>query len=181
MQANLRKQESRYVTTIDQHQPTHGFTRHGHAVHGRVVDHLPTDTAYQRFNRKIALWLTTNVGTTTCFWIFLLFTLTVLPSVLFAMGYIPKHWVLPAFFTGFGFELLATWLLSTCFQLILLPGLMVGQNLQNEAAHASTTKTFEDVEEARNGIQETLKLLDIHIEGGLKAILDAIESLKTTQ
>ena len=28
------------MTTIGQHQPTHGFTRHDHAVHGRVVDHL---------------------------------------------------------------------------------------------------------------------------------------------
>ncbi|MGA3354705.1 MAG: hypothetical protein ABSD85_16220 [Acidimicrobiales bacterium] len=88
--------------------------------------------------------------------------------------------MLSAFFTGFGFELLATWLLSTCFQLILLRGLMVGQNLQNEAADARTAKTFEDVEEARNGIQETLRLLDCHTEGGLKTILDAIESLETT-
>jgi hypothetical protein len=53
-------------------------------VHGRLVDHLPTDTAYQRFNKRVALWLTTNLGTTTCFWIFLLLTLTASPSILFA-------------------------------------------------------------------------------------------------
>jgi hypothetical protein len=63
---------------------------------------------------------------------------------------------------------------------VLLPALMVGQNLQNEAAGARAAKTFEDVEDARNGIEQALKLLDIHEEGGIKAILDAIAGLPGT-
>ena len=57
---------------------------------------------------------------------------------------------------------------------------MVGQNLQIEAADARAAKTFEDVEDARNSIKQALTLLDIHTEGGLKTLLDAIEALKTT-
>lgn len=41
--------------------------------------------------------------------------------------------------------------------------------------------TFEDVEDARNGIQRALTLLDVHTEGGIKVILDAIEALRTAR
>ncbi len=36
---------------------------------------------------------------------------------------------------------------SQAIQLVLLPALMVGQNLQNVAADARAAKTFEDVED----------------------------------
>ncbi len=130
-------------------KPHFGHTAAGMPVHMHVTDHLPDASAYQRFNKRVALWLTKNVGTMTCFWVFLLATLFVLPSVLYAMGFVSLKHVLPVFLLGFGFELLATWLLSTCFQLILLPGLMVGQNLQNQAADARAAKQFEDVEEIK--------------------------------
>ena len=82
--------------------------------------------------------------------------------------------------TANGFILVVSWTSQNFIQLVLLPALMVGQNLQNEAADARATKTFEDVEDARNGIQQTLTLLDIHTEGGIKVILDAIETLQST-
>ncbi|MGC1405395.1 MAG: hypothetical protein WA938_01495 [Candidatus Dormiibacterota bacterium] len=84
------------------HVPTHGFTSRGAAVHGRVIDHLPTDTPYQRFNKAVALWLTSHVGSMTCFWVFLLMTLCVLPSVLYAMGVVSLKRILPVFVLGFG-------------------------------------------------------------------------------
>ena len=59
--------------------PTHGFTRHGHAVHGKVVDHMPTDTAFQRFNKKLATQVTKSVGTMICFYIFCFLALLSLP------------------------------------------------------------------------------------------------------
>ena len=59
--------------------------------------------------------------------------------------------------------------------------MMVGQNLQNEAADARAAKTFEDVEEARECIKKALSLLDVHTEGGLKVVLDAVKSLKAPQ
>ena len=70
---------------------------------------------------------------------------------------------------------LVAWVAQTFIQLVLLPALMVGQNLQNAAADARAAKTFEDVEDARNCIRQALSLLDVHTEGGLKVILDAIE------
>ena len=164
-------------TAIDQKHPVHGFTRLGQAVHKRTVDHLPTESRYQRVNKAVAVALTKYVGTMTCFWVFCLLAFFSLPAIL--SGFSVFHSAFPAVIIKASIIALVAWVAQTFIQLVLLPALMVGQNLQNEAADARATKTFEDVEDARNGIERALKLLDIHEEGGIKAILDAIESLKT--
>jgi cobalamin biosynthesis protein CobD/CbiB len=165
-------------TAIDQEQPIHGFTRLGQAVHKRTVDHLPTESRYQRLNKAVAIALTKYIGTMTCFWVFCILALFSLPAVL--SGFSVFHSVFPAVLIKASIIALVAWVAQTFIQLVLLPALMVGQNLQNEAADARATKTFEDVEDARNSIKQALVLLDINTEGGLKVVLDAIESLKTT-
>ncbi len=154
--------------------PTHGVTRLGQAVHKRTVDHLPDNTAYQRFNKKLAMIITNNIGTMTCFWLFCVISLSSLPAVLLS-----AHVITAAGFLGAeGFIICVSWLSQNFIQLVLLPALMVGQNLQNAAADARAAKTFEDVEDARESIQRALHLLDCHTEGGLGTILAAIEGLK---
>ena len=125
--------------------PTHGYTSTGAPVHGRTSDHLPGQTRYQRINKRIAAMLTKRVGTMTTFWIFCGLSFMSLPAVLVLSHTIPAHWV-PPFFRTFGFSLLVAWLCQNFIQLILLPALMVGQNLQNEASDARAAKTFEDVQ-----------------------------------
>jgi hypothetical protein len=114
----------------------------------------------------------------TCFWVFCLLALFSLPAVL--SGFSVFHSAFPAVIIKTSIIALVAWVAQTFIQLVLLPALMVGQNLQNEAADARATKTFEDVEDARNGIEQALKLLDIHEEGGIKAILDAIVGLRAS-
>lgn len=129
-------------------EPHFGWTRSGQAVHLRTEDHHGAGSRYQRVNKRLALLLTSKVGSMTCFWVFWGVCFTILPSVLHAMG-LSSMPLVPRFMLSFGFNLLGTWLFSTCFQLTLLPALMVGQNLQNEAADARAAKTFEDVEELK--------------------------------
>jgi hypothetical protein len=162
------------MATPGQSAPTHGFTRHGQAVHKRTLDHLPTRTGYQRFNKRLATLITQNVGTMTCFWVFCVISLSSLLAVLYAAHIIGTV----GFLTAVGFILIVSWLSQNLIQLVLLPALMVGQNLQNEAADARAAKTFEDVEEARNCLRQVLDLLDCHTQGGLETILDAVEKLK---
>lgn len=158
----------------DESVPAHGFTRHGQAVHRRTVDHLPARTAYERFNKRLALVITKNIGTMSCFWLFCVISLSSLLAVMYA-----AHIIGPVgFLTAGGFILMVSWLSQNFIQLVLLPALMVGQNLQNEAADVRAAKTFEDVEDARAGIKTALDLLDVHTAGGLKDLLDAVESLK---
>jgi hypothetical protein len=63
------------------------------------------------------------------------------------------------------------WVSQNFIQLVLLPALMVGQNLQNAAADARAAKTFEDVEKIIN-------LLDAHTQGGLHDVILAVEGLR---
>ena len=174
--ARISTEGDRHVPTSEQQQPVHGFTRLGQAVHKRTMDHLPSNTPYQRFNKRLAMAITSNVGTMTCFWLFCVISFSSLLAVLHAAHIISTV----GFLTAAGFILIVSWLSQNFIQLVLLPALMVGQNLQNEAADARAAKTFEDVEDARECIKKALALLDIHTEGGLKVILDAVESLKTS-
>ena len=114
--------------------------------------------AVDGFNAKVAVLLTKVVGTMWCFYVFNGIALISLPS---------------AVHTG-QLTIIINWVSSNWIQLILLPALMVGQNVQSAAADARAVKTFNDTE-------EILNRLDVHTEGGLKAILDAIDQLKTTR
>jgi hypothetical protein len=165
------------MTTLDatapaqpQHHriPSFGFTRLGHAVHARTFDHLPTSTAYARFNKYLAVWITNNVGTMSCFWIFCVIALLGLPAAM-----VEAHVISPTIglIGEAGFVIMVQWVAQSFLQLVLLPSLMVGQNLQNEAADARAAKTFEDVE-------KIIDLLDCHTQGGLAEVLADIDALR---
>jgi hypothetical protein len=150
-------------------QPHWGFTRHHRfAVHARTTDHLRPregDSTYQRFNKRIALWQANNIGTMTAYWTTLFLCLCALPAVLDQMGVLSTR----VFFARYGFYLLLTWGISTTFQAVMLPGLLVGQSLQNEAADARAAKQFEDSEQIRDW-------LDLKTQGGLTAVLKTVEN-----
>jgi hypothetical protein len=152
-------------------RPAHGYTRLGLAVHGHVHDHMRADTRYARFNKKVAITITRYVGSMTCFWVFCMLSLCSLPSVL--SGFEVFHGTFPAWMVKISIIALVAWIAQTFLQLVLLPSIMVGQNLQNEAADARSAKTFEDVE-------VVLDRLNCETQGGLKDILVAIESLRAT-
>jgi hypothetical protein len=147
--------------------PHFGHTLTGKPVHLRTHDFHPADTAYAKFNKLIALWMFKNVGTMTAFWVTLFLCLCALPAVLFQMHIIGITIV----FTGYGFYLLLTWGISTTFQAVMLPGLMVGQNLQNEAADARAEKQFNDTE-------VIVDRLDLDTQGGLQVIEDHLKKIE---
>lgn len=60
---------------------------------------------------------------------------------------------------------------------MLLPIIIVGQNLQNAAADARAAKTFDDVETVKQAQATALDRLDEHTAGGIKTVLDRIDSL----
>jgi hypothetical protein len=107
------------------------------------------------FNAKVALVLTKVVGTMWCFYVFNGIALVSLPSAI----------------RSGNLTILINWVSSNWIQLVLLPALMVGQNLQSEAADRRAKRTFQDTE-------KILDRLDTHTAGGLRDILDAIEALK---
>lgn len=152
------------------HQPTHGVTKSGRLVHAKTKDHLPAHTAYARFNKRAAILITERVGTMTTTWIFCLLALASLPAILNGTGWLAKGffpgWLVAASLIG-----LVAWVAQTFIQLVLLPAIMVGQNVQSEASDARAAKTFEDTE-------RILDQLSLETEGGLATILAAIKELK---
>jgi Zn-dependent protease with chaperone function len=147
--------------------PRFGFTRHGLAVHARVADHHPAATPYQRFNKRVAMALTGGVGTMTCFWLFCCLSLCSLPAVLSAFSAFRGDF--PAWMIRASIIALVAWVAQTLIQLVLLPALMVGQQLQNMAADARAAKTFEDVE-------RVIDLLRLDTDGGLRDLYDKLHA-----
>ena len=145
----------------------HGITKSGQIVHKKTIDHMSTETKYARFNKKVALSLTKYVGTMTCFWIFCLLALCSLPAVL--SGFSAFAHVFPIWITKASDIALVAWVAQTFIQLVLLPALMVGQNLQNAASDVRSTKQFEDTE-------IIVDRLDLETQGGLKDLKDFIDS-----
>ncbi len=71
-----------------------------------------------------------------------------------------------------------TWLFSTFLQLVLLPAIVVGQNLQSAASDARSAKQFEDTEDVRSDIKTALDRLNCETAGGLRDVLDRIDALE---
>src|SRR5262245_43203585 len=153
-------------------EPTYGVVG-GHAVHALTRHYLPAMLrigpnqlkedlgAADSFNAKVAVLLTRLVGTMWCFWVFNGIALVSLPSAI----------------RSGNLTVLINWVSSNWIQLILLPALMVGQNLQNVAADARATKVFEDIERVKTDMVTALDRLNTKTDGGLKEVLDAIDQL----
>jgi hypothetical protein len=93
----------------------------------RVADLLPRGTAISRFNTRVALVITTAVGSMWCAYAFALFDLISLPDAIRA-----------------GTAAVVSWVAQTFLQLVLLSVIMVGQNVQAAAADKRSEATFHD-------------------------------------
>jgi hypothetical protein len=122
------------------------------------------------FNAKVAVLLTRGVGTMACAYLFCLIALTSLPAILVEAGVLNKSDV-PSFLTKTGLILIVSWIAQTFIQLVLLSVIMVGQSVQSAASDVRADHTFADAE-------TILDRLDVHTEGGLKAILDRLDELQ---
>ncbi len=134
---------------MDNKEPTYGTTKSGHRVHGATHDYLFEGAGFfSRLNAKIGLKVTLTVGTMWTAYLFSIITLFALPSAIHQGTYF-----------------IIVWLSSSFLQLVLLPIIIVGQNIQSRASDARSSKTFEDTE-------KILDRMDIHTEGGLKDLAE---------
>ena len=110
----------------------------------KVADLLPRGSAINRFNTKVALLITTVVGSMWCAYAFALFDLISLPAAIRS-----------------GPATLVTWVAQTFLQLVLLSVIMVGQNVQAEAADKRAEATFHDASATLHEVA--------HVQGHLAA------------
>jgi hypothetical protein len=110
----------------------------------RVDDLLPRGTAVTRFNTRVAILVTRAVGTMWCAYAFALFDLISLPDAIRA-----------------GASAIVSWVAQTFLQLVLLSIIMVGQNVQGEAADRRSEATFHDASATLHEVA--------HVQGHLAA------------
>jgi hypothetical protein len=107
----------------------------------KVHDQLPRDTAWQRANAKVGLRITLLVGTMLCGYVFAIIAFVSLPSA------ISSH----------NLTIIVAWISSNFLQLILLPIIIVGQNIQAKAADARSEATYKDADAV---LHEAVKIQD---------------------
>lgn len=132
-------------------EPEHGYTKSGQPVHSLTTDYHKTGNFFQKINSRFGLKVTLAVGTMWCAYIFAILALFALPSAI-----------------SQGTYFVVVWLSSSFLQLVLLPIIIVGQNIQATAADARATKTFEDTE-------LIVEKLNIETKGGLGDLKDHID------
>jgi hypothetical protein len=110
----------------------------------KVTDLLPRGSAINRFNTKVAVLITTVVGSMWCAYVFALFDLISLPAAIRA-----------------GAPTVVTWVAQTFLQLVLLSVIMVGQNVQAAAADKRAEATFHDASATLHEVA--------HVQGHLAA------------
>ena len=104
--------------------------------------HPPTKRV-NRINTWLALGITQSVGTMWCAYIFALLALVSLPVVIASGNPVT----------------IVAWIAQTFLQLVLLPIIIVGQNVQATAADARSQATYDDA----SAVLEEAKQIQIHL------------------
>jgi hypothetical protein len=124
----------------------------------KVHDQVKTDGFFQKLNAKVGLRITVIVGTMWCAYAFAVIALLSLPSTLSS---------------GSLFEIVV-WISSSFLQLVLLPIIIVGQNLMSKAADARSEATYKDADAI---LHEALQI-QAHLEAQDKEIERILASLE---
>ena len=131
-----------------------------HVVHPRTAKLLSgqappppkVDDGRVGLNGKIGLLITTLVGTMICAYVFAIIALVSLPSAI----------------TSHNLTIIIAWISSNFLQLVLLPVIIVGQNLQAKASDRRAENTSKDAEAVLHEtmeIQKHLAAQDVMLSG----------------
>jgi hypothetical protein len=139
--------------------------RFEHEAHPRIAErkkHGPPTTVAEHVgvNGRIALILTTVVGSMWCAYAFAILALVVLPQAI-----------------GGGLLPLVQWVSQTFIQLVMLSVIMVGQNILGRAADKRAVMTYEDADATFHEAGQIQKHLRLQDEA-INALLDKVERLE---
>jgi hypothetical protein len=123
----------------------------------RGIDH---ENWMVRFNARFGLWITVIVGTMWCAYIFTLLALISLPAAIHSHDAI----------------IIVAWIAQTFLQLVLLPIIIVGQNIQAKAADKRAEETYKDAEAVLKESEEIQKHL-LAQDAAISSILERLEGL----
>ena len=115
------------------------------------------ETRLQRFNNKLGVGITNRVGTMWAAYAFFALTLISLPAALSSGNTL----------------IIVSWIAQTFLQLVLLPIIIVGQNIQAKAADARAVATYNDAD----AILHDAKEIQSHLDDQDQAIGDLLNKV----
>jgi hypothetical protein len=122
-------------------------------------------TPFSRFNSRVALLITIAVGSMWCAYLFTLLALVSLPSAIGSHNTI----------------VIISWIAQTFLQLVLLPVIIVGQNIQGEASDKRAEQTYNDAQailEEAEQIQKHLLAQDVQLQAQSQRLEEIIAALR---
>jgi hypothetical protein len=131
----------------------------GHPIKTRDVRRLNNPNWLVRFNARFGLLITVTVGTMWCAYAFTALALFALPDAV-------KQ----------GTYYIIVWLSSSFLQLVLLPIIIVGQNIQAKAADKRSEDTYKDAEAVLRESEEIQKHL-LAQDAAIAGILHHLQGL----
>ena len=126
----------------------------------KVADQFARISSFGRFNTWLALKVTAIVGTMICAYLFGALALVSLPSALKSGDLI----------------IIVAWIAQTFLQLVLLPVIIVGQNVQAAASDKRAEETYRDAE----AVLHEAKQIQSHLMAQDKVLEELIERVGKT-
>ena len=131
----------------------------GQARPTKTNDHrVRGKSGFAGLNARVGLMITLGVGTMVCAYIFAIVALISLPSA------IKSH----------NLTIIIAWISSNFLQLVLLPVIIVGQNIQAAASDKRAEDTYKDAEAVLHGAIEIQK----HLASQDEAITEVVDKLR---
>jgi hypothetical protein len=127
-------------------------------VQDQIKGNQPGASRAQKINARVGLFITVVVGTMWAAYLFAILAFVSLPST------IKEH----------SATVLVLWLSSEFLQLVLLPIIIVGQNIQARASDKRAEQTYKDAEAV---LHEALQI-QAHLEAQDNAITQILDALK---
>ncbi|HLN15869.1 MAG TPA: hypothetical protein VK277_03850 [Acidimicrobiales bacterium] len=143
------------MTILYTHMPHPRIAERKLSGPAKVHDQVKRQTPIQRVNARVGLFITVVVGTMWCAYLFTCISLVALPSA------INSH----------NFTIIVAWLSSYFLQLVLLPIIIVGQNIQARAADKRAEDTYKDADAV---LHEALQI-QLHLKAQDTAISDILD------
>ena len=113
------------------------------------------------FNNRLGVQITKRVGTMWAAYLFCILSLVSLPSVLASGNPV----------------VIVAWVAQTFLQLVLLPIIIVGQNIQSKASDARAIATYEDA----GAILEEAKEIQNHLATQDQALAELLQKVATLE
>ena len=152
-------------------KPSYEYTPHPHVekrkkagpvlTHKNVDDPSSAEAPIKSLSDKIGLGITKRVGTMWAAYIFFGLTLVSLPAAIASGNVI----------------VIVSWIAQTFLQLVLLPIIIVGQNIQAAASDRRAIATYEDA----GAILEEAKEIQSHLGDQDKALTHMIDRLEALE